>query len=378
MYKLVRTLIHLHMKNIFVATLLLLTIACAKPEEKKGFVVKGTITNLTGTQLTIQELTPKGLVFIDSATVAPDGSFEFNGNISERTFCVIQMNNSAAVLVVDSMAEIVMTIDANKPEEFTIKGSGETEKLKQLLKVNNKYMQLVQAIEGKYAQYGDNIPPLAVQEQIRGEYDSIMKAREVEMQQTAMQLENSLVPYFATNYLMPQANFDFLKQVDAKYYAEFSKSKYAQELHKRIEVLGKTAIGSVAPDVVLQDPFGKTISLSSLRGKTVLVDFWASWCRPCREESPNLVKAYNKYKTRGFEVFSVSLDDNREAWQKAINDDKLLWTHVSDLMKWNSSVVNLYNIESIPFTVLIDADGKIIAKNLRGKALDEKLAEILK
>jgi peroxiredoxin len=366
------------MKNIFVATLLLLTIACAKPEEKKGFVVKGTITNLTGTQLTIQELTPKGLVFIDSATVAPDGSFEFNGNISERTFCVIQMNNSAAVLVVDSMAEIVMTIDANKPEEFTIKGSSETEKLKQLLKVNNKYMQLVQAIEGKYAQYGDNIPPVAVQEQIRGEYDSIMKAREAEMQQTAMQLENSLVPYFATNYLMPQANFDFLKQVDAKYYAEFSKSKYAQELHKRIEVLGKTAIGSVAPDVVLQDPFGKTISLSSLRGKTVLVDFWASWCRPCREESPNLVKAYNKYKTRGFEVFSVSLDDNREAWQKAINDDKLLWTHVSDLMKWNSSVVNLYNIESIPFTVLIDADGKIIAKNLRGKALDEKLAEILK
>lgn len=378
MHKLVRTLIHLHMKNIFIATLLLLTIACAKPEEKKGFVVKGTITNLTGTQLTIQELTPKGLVFIDSATVAPDGSFEFNGNISERTFCVIQMNNSAAVLVVDSMAEIVMTIDANKPEEFTIKGSSETEKLKQLLKVNNKYMQLVQAIEGKYAQYGDNIPPVAVQEQIRGEYDSIMKAREVEMQQTAMQLENSLVPYFATNYLMPQANFDFLKQVDAKYYAEFSKSKYAQELHKRIEVLGKTAIGSVAPDVVLQDPFGKTISLSSLRGKTVLVDFWASWCRPCREESPNLVKAYNKYKTRGFEVFSVSLDDNRDAWQKAINDDKLLWTHVSDLMKWNSSVVNLYNIESIPFTVLIDADGKIIAKNLRGKALDEKLAEILK
>jgi peroxiredoxin len=366
------------MKNIFVATLLLLTIACAKPEEKKGFVVKGTITNLTGTQLTIQELTPKGLVFIDSATVTPDGSFEFNGNISERTFCVIQMNNSAAVLVVDSMAEIVMTIDANKPEEFTIKGSSETEKLKQLLKVNNKYMQLVQAIEGKYAQYGDNIPPVAVQEQIRGEYDSIMKAREAEMQQTAMQLENSLVPYFATNYLMPQANFDFLKQVDAKYYAEFSKSKYAQELHKRIEVLGKTAIGSIAPDVVLQDPFGKTISLSSLRGKTVLVDFWASWCRPCREESPNLVKAYNKYKTRGFEVFSVSLDDNRDAWQKAINDDKLLWTHVSDLMKWNSSVVNLYNIESIPFTVLIDADGKIIAKNLRGKALDEKLAEILK
>lgn len=366
------------MKNIFVVTLLFLSIACTRTEEKKGFVVKGTIRNLIGTQITIQELTPKGLVFIDSATVAPDGSFEFNGNISERTFCVIQMNNSAAVLVVDSMAEILLNIDANKPEEYTVKGSSETEKLKQLLKVNNKYMQMVKTIEGKYAQYGDNIPPVAVQEQIRAEYDSIMKAREVEMQQTTLQLENSLVPYFATNYLMPQANFDFLKQVDSKYYNEFAKSKYAQDLHKRIEVLGKTAEGSLAPDIVLQDPFGKTISLSSLRGKTVLVDFWASWCRPCREESPNLVKAYNKYKIRGFEIFSVSLDDNRDAWQKAINDDKMLWTHVSDLMKWNSSVVNLYNIESIPFTVLIDAEGKIVAKNLRGKALDEKLAEILK
>lgn len=366
------------MKNIFVVTLLFLSIACTKTEEKKGFIVKGTIRNLIGTQITIQELTPKGLVFIDSATVAPDGAFEFNGNISERTFCVIQMNNSAAVLVVDSMAEILLNIDANKPEEYTVKGSSETEKLKQLLKVNNKYMQLVKTIEGKYAQYGDNIPPVAVQEQIRAEYDSIMKAREVEMQQTTLQLENSLVPYFATNYLMPQANFDFLKQVDSKYYNEFAKSKYAQDLHKRIEVLGKTAEGSLAPDIVLQDPFGKTISLSSLRGKTVLVDFWASWCRPCREESPNLVKAYNKYKIRGFEIFSVSLDDNRDAWQKAINDDKMLWTHVSDLMKWNSSVVNLYNIESIPFTVLIDAEGKIVAKNLRGKALEEKLAEILK
>ena len=366
------------MKNIFIVTLLFLSIACTKTEEKKGFIVKGTIRNLIGTQITIQELTPKGLVFIDSATVAPDGSFEFNGNISERTFCVIQMNNSAAVLVVDSMAEILLNIDANKPEEYTVKGSSETEILKQLLKVNNKYMQLVKTIEGKYAQFGDNIPPVAVQEQIRAEYDSIVKAREVEMQQTTLQIENSLVPYFATNYLMPQANFDFLKQVDSKYYNEFAKSKYAQDLHKRIEILGKTAEGSLAPDIVLQDPFGKTISLSSLRGKTVLVDFWASWCRPCREESPNLVKAYNKYKIRGFEIFSVSLDDNRDAWQKAINDDKMLWTHVSDLMKWNSSVVNLYNIESIPFTVLIDAEGKIVAKNLRGKALEEKLAEILK
>jgi peroxiredoxin len=366
------------MKNILIAFALFMVASCAKTKEQTGFVVKGIVRNLTGNQITIQELTTKGLVFIDSTTVAPDGSFELMGNLGERTFCVIQVNNGAAVLVVDSLAEILVSIDANKPEDFTVKGSAETEKLKQLLQLNNKYMELVKTIEGKYAQYSDNIPPVAVQNQIRAEYDSLMKARENDMQALTLQMENSLVPFFATNYLMPQANFEFFKQVDAKYFAEFSRSKYAQELHKRVETLGKTAVGSMAPDIVLQDPFGKTVSLSSLRGKTVLIDFWASWCRPCREESPNLVKAYQKYKTRGFEVFSVSLDDNRDAWQKAINDDKLLWTHVSDLMKWNSSVVNLYNIEGIPFTVLIDGEGKIIAKNLRGNALDEKLAEILK
>lgn len=365
-------------KNVLVALIVLLFAACATEKEQQGFVVKGMVHNLQGSKLSIQEITPKGLVFIDSTTVAPDGSFELMGNVGERTFCVIQVNNGAAVLVVDSLAEILVSIDANKPEDFTVKGSAETDKLKRVLQLNNKYMELVKAIEAKYAQYGDNIPPVAVQEQIRKEYDSLMLARITDLQNNVMQLENSLVPYFATNYLMPTAEFDFLKQIDDKFYPTFAKSKYAQELHKRVETLAKTAIGSVAPDIVLQDPFGKTIALSSLRGKVVLVDFWASWCKPCREESPNVVKAYNKYKSRGFEVFSVSLDDNRDAWQKAINDDKLLWTHVSDLMKWNSSVVNLYNIEGIPFTVLLDADGKIIAKNLRGKALDDKLAEILK
>lgn len=366
------------MRNILIAIIALGMTACAKAPEQKGFVVKGKIRNLTGNQITLQELTTKGLVFIDSATVGTDGSFEFNGNVTQKTFCVIQANNSAIVLMVDSVADMMLNIDAGKPEDFTVTGSNDTEKLKKLLQLNNAYMLGVQALETKYAAYSNNVPPANIQEQIRKDYDSIMNARSTALQAHVLGLENTLVPYFATNYLMPQADFSFLKQVDAKYFTQFAGSKYAQELHKRIELLNKTAVGSIAPDIVLADPFGKTVSLSSLRGKTVLIDFWASWCGPCRRESPNLVKAYNKYKTRGFEIFSVSLDDNRESWQKAINDDKLLWTHVSDLQKWNSSVVNQYNIESIPFTVLIDAEGRIIAKNLRGEALDAKLAEILK
>jgi len=119
------------------------------------------------------------------------------------------------------------------------------------------------------------------------------------------------------------------------------------------------------------------LALASLRGKTVLIDFWASWCRPCRAENPNVVRVYNKYKDKGFDVFSVSLDNRKGAWEKAIQDDGLVWNHVSDLNGWKSSVVSLYRFKGIPFTVLIDKEGKIIAKNLRGPALEQKLKEVL-
>lgn len=365
------------MRNIFIGLFAVLFIACSQKVEQKGFSIKGKIKNLGTNSISVQELTSKGLIFIDSSTVGADGSFELNGVVAEPTFCIIQTPKGAAVMVLDSNAEMILNINADEPEAFTVVGSPETEKLKQLLQVNNKYMELVKAIENKFASYGDQVPPVSVQNQIRQQYDSLMQARVTEMQQMILTIDNSLVPYFATNFLMPQADFEFFKQVDSRLYGKYTKSKYAQELHQKVERLAKTAIGSVAPDIVLQDPFGKTVSLSSLRGKIVLVDFWASWCKPCREESPNVVAAYNRFKSKGFEVFSVSLDDNREAWQKAINDDKLLWTHVSDLMKWNSSVVSLYNIDAIPFTLLVDGEGKILAKNLRGEALSKKLAEVL-
>lgn len=365
-------------KNLFgLLAILFFVIGCNKQEAEKGFSIKGKINNAPGSYIVLHEFTPKGLLFIDSAEVNADGVFEFKGSLSEPVFCVIPFNNAASIFLVDTNAEIMVSIDANNPEQFTVNGSPETEKLKSLLKLNSDYQRAAMLVEQKFAAYKDNIPPVSVQNQIRYEFDSIMKARDAAIKQFAVQTDQSLVPFFATNFLLPRADFEFLKQIDQKFYNKFSNSKYAQELHERVMNLSKTASGSTAPDIVLQDPFGKPIALSSLRGKIVLVDFWASWCRPCREESPRLVKLYNKYKTKGFDIFSVSLDDNREAWQKAINDDKLLWTHVSDLLKWNSAVVSQYNIEAIPFTVLVDAEGKIIATGLRGEALEQKLAELM-
>jgi peroxiredoxin len=137
-------------------------------------------------------------------------------------------------------------------------------------------------------------------------------------------------------------------------------------------------VGDLAPEINLPSNKGKVISLSSLRGKIVLLDFWASWCGPCRQENPNVVKVYNKYKDKGFEIYSVSLDMDKGQWLHAIETDHLTWTHVSDLGYWNSVVVPKYQISGIPATFLLDKEGKIIARDLRGEELDKKLAEVFK
>ncbi len=155
-------------------------------------------------------------------------------------------------------------------------------------------------------------------------------------------------------------------------------NSYAKTFIAYVESLKKTAIGQPAPEISLPDPDGKIVTLSSFKGKYVLVDFWAKWCGPCRQENPNVVKAYNEFKGKGFDILGVSLDRTKEDWVMAIKQDGLTWTHVSDLKYFQSKAAQDYNISGIPFSILVDPNGVIVAKNLRGSALQKKLAEVLK
>jgi peroxiredoxin len=206
--------------------------------------------------------------------------------------------------------------------------------------------------------------------------------------------QNSIVALSALQNINPVDNIELYKNLEASVSKISPNSGYVKNLQttiKRAEeqitlqaaeaeknarmdaILG---IGKPAPNIAMNQPNGKMAQLSDLKGKVVLIDFWASWCKPCRMENPNVVKLYKKYKNKGFEIFGVSLDKSKQAWENAINADNLTWTHVSDLQLWNNAAAQLYGVSSIPATFLIDAEGNILAKNLRGIALEKKLEEI--
>ena len=171
---------------------------------------------------------------------------------------------------------------------------------------------------------------------------------------------------------------EYAKALASMYQKEYPKSKAVVKVISELPK-GQPQVGDNAPDIKLLNPEGKTVALSSLKGKVVLIDFWASWCGPCRMENPNVVRAYQKYKEKGFTIYSVSLDESKDKWMGAIQKDGLVWeSHVSDLKGWQSSAAQLYQVKGIPATFLVGKDGKVVAKNLRGSSLEEKLAELCK
>lgn len=182
--------------------------------------------------------------------------------------------------------------------------------------------------------------------------------------------------YLAWSRLASSSDLKQLETIKNNYDTSLNRSLYVNLLSGYVEKLKKVEVGQPAIDFTMNTPDGKPMQLSTLYGNYLLVDFWASWCPPCRAENPNLVATFNKYKSNGFGILGVSFDKNRDKWLKAVEDDKLAWTQVSDLAGWGNAAGKLYGIRSIPSNILLDPKGVIIAKNLRGKDLENKLKEI--
>jgi peroxiredoxin len=194
--------------------------------------------------------------------------------------------------------------------------------------------------------------------------------------------KNNPNSYFALVALSESAGTKVdVKKVEPVYKAlkaEYRNTDMGKELEQRIQAAGTTAVGMQAPEFTQNNVEGKPVSLSSLKGKYVLVEFWASWCTPCRAGNPNLVKQYELYKDKGFEIISVSLDNVKDRWVEAIKKDGLPWLHVSDLKGWNNAVGRLYGVRAVPQSFLLDKDGKVIGNTLRDETLNAKLAELFK
>lgn len=213
-------------------------------------------------------------------------------------------------------------------------------------------------------------------EAIQDEFFTIREGHQKELISLISTMDQSIVPLLMTQFIDPDLHFAFYSDLEKKSRTQLPNSPYAQTFSQKVESMRKLAVGSPAPEIDLPNPNGENIKLSSFKGKHVLIDFWASWCKPCRKESPRLVRLYQQHKNSGFEIFSVSLDRKKLDWEKAIKKDLLKWTHVSDLKYFNSIAAAEYKIEAIPATYLVDPTGVIIAKNLRGAALEKRLGEI--
>ncbi|MCC3158988.1 AhpC/TSA family protein [Hymenobacter sp. 15J16-1T3B] len=349
-----------------------------------GYEISGQLRNATaGTKVSLAELTDNQFVARTSATTDAQGRFTLNGTASEPALYQLKLEGQKQEvwLVLDNKTKLQLSGDAQKlAADYTVKGSKDSELMQQLTRQMQRSSGQLQSIMERYqanAQAGrqDSM------QRLEAKFMATQAGNTAALKSLIRKNPTSVVSAFALG--TPQIfnadeNFGFADSVATQLKKAQPDSRYTKALVQTLEPLRKTAIGTVAPDIQLTNPAGKVVPLSSLRGQYVLLDFWASWCGPCRQENPNVVKTYEQYKGKKFTIYGVSLDQDKGKWEKAIQADGLTWTHVSDLKGWQSAAGQAYGVQSIPMNFLLDPQGRIIAKNLRGEALSAKLASVLK
>jgi peroxiredoxin len=352
---------------------------------KEGNIhVTGTLENLAGKKLQLEQFVNNQPEIVDTSIVGEDGSFDIaiTSNITDFYRLSVSPQN-AAILILSPDENVKLTGDGNKMAQgLSIEGSANTELLWYYYEESSEFGKQSQELRDKAQSLTQE--QTAEKQAIIDQFNAVNADFLTFTKNFITENNNSLAVFPALGNLNIETDLEYFELARDGLKADYSETNLYNTLNQQIDqyLVAKQKEkmfdpGNEVPNITQNDPNGNPLSLYDLRGSVVLLDFWASWCRPCRAENPNVVKLYNKYHKDGFDVFSVSLDKDQAKWVQAIESDGLVWpSHVSDLKYWQSEAAQLYNVKSIPFTVLLDREGKVIGTKLRGPQLEAKLKEI--
>ena len=383
------------MKKITLIALAAITIySCSNSNSgnTSGFEIKGSLSNSKGESIYLEKLAQSGVTSVDSTIIDEKGEFLMNHFSPSVGFYRLRISASNfAMLVLDSAQKITITADARDlGNTFKAEGSPDTKLFLEYNALAQGQKVRTDSLENIFRTAMitlklDSIRADSLSKELQKPYEVMVGQYSDVVAKKINENLNSFASIMAIQQLRPENYLDIYKALDKGLNEKYPDNKDIKSFHGMVQqaqmMVEKTEaikVGNEAPELILPMPNDKDLALSSLRGKVVLIDFWASWCAPCRKELPNVKRCYEKYKNKGFEILGVSLDKDRSAWLEAISTEGLTWPQVSDLKYWQSEACQIYAIQSIPYTVLIDKEGKIIATDLRGADLDKKLAEVLK
>lgn len=339
--------------------------------------IEGNILNLPVDQMIyLNRIEANGPQTVDSSKADKAGNFSLRAPVDvEQVYLIIVGNQRIPIFLEEGKHEFKGDYNLLY-SNATYSNSPLTNLLKRVEKIRFEFEKSAKDLQYDFEEAMQNQNE-GMQKMIENRFDSLQFANKTRVKALIDSMGPGPVSHLATSMLSIDEDFGYLDSLAARFEKEKPTAAYTKKMTSFLEAPRKMGIGKLAPVFTQPDPNGSPLSLEKFKGKWVLVDFWASWCKPCRAESPNLVKAYKRFKGKGFEILGVSLDGEKEPWLKAIVADRLLWAQCSDLKGWENAAGQLYGISSIPASFLLNPEGKIVAKNLRGEALEKKLAEVL-